>query len=161
MRTRPYRNCGSLGLIARGLVLALAAAIIGRPVRAQDSTASRAAGPDNAITARAIASPPPTDARVEAGVWSRADSITTLRQRDPNEGASATERTVVKVLHDHDALYVAVRAWDREAGRIRATQLRRDADLSADDNVTILIDSFHDRSEEHTSELQSPVHLVC
>jgi hypothetical protein len=125
--------------------LALAAAIIGRPVRAQDSTASRAAGPDNAITARAIASPPPMDARAEAGAWSRADSITTLRQRDPNEGASATERTVVKVLHDHDALYVAVRAWDREAGRIRATQLRRDADLSADDNVTILIDSFHDR----------------
>src|SRR5690242_10728501 len=108
MRTRPYRNCGSLGLTARGLVLALAAA----------------------ITARAIAGPPPMVARVEAGVWRRADSITALRERDPNEGASATERTVVKVLHAQDALYVAVRAWDREAGRIRATQLRRDADLS-------------------------------
>ena len=141
----PTGTRGSLGLIARGVALPLALAIIGRPVRAQDSTASRAAGPANSITARAIASPPPMDARVEAAVWNRADSITTLRQRDPNEGAPATERTVVKVLHDRDALYVAVRAWDGDAGRIRATQLRRDADLSADDNVTILIDSFHDR----------------
>jgi hypothetical protein len=30
-------------------------------------------------------------------------------------------------------------------GLLRATQLRRDADLGSDDNITLLIDSFHDR----------------
>ena len=89
------------------------------------------------ITAHAVESTPLP--------WATADSITELRQRDPAEGAPASERTTVKVLRDHDALYVKIRAWDSDAARIRSMQLRRDADLSSDDNVTILIDSFHDR----------------
>ena len=35
--------------------------------------------------------------------------------------------------------------YDREPARIRARQIRRDADLEDDDFVKILIDSFHDR----------------
>src|SRR5207237_1541547 len=42
-------------------------------------------------------------------------------------------------------LYVAVRAYDRQMAAVRSTQLRRDADLSSDDNVTLLIDSYRDR----------------
>ncbi len=38
-----------------------------------------------------------------------------------------------------------VRAYDSDRSGIRASQLRRDADLSSDDNVTILIDSRRDR----------------
>ena len=81
---------------------------------------------------------------LNAPIWSTADSITDFRQREPVEGAPASERTVVKVARDGVALYVHVRAY-ADPGRIRATQLRRDADFSSDDNVTILIDSFHDR----------------
>ena len=77
--------------------------------------------------------------------WSRADSIVDFHQREPIEGAPPSERTVVKVLRDANALYVAIRAYDRDPAAIRASQLRRDADLSSDDNVTLLIDSFHDR----------------
>ena len=82
--------------------------------------------------------------RLDDAAWARADSITDLRQLDPEEGAAASERTVVRILRDRDALYVGVRAYDRTPGAIRASQLRRDADLSSDDNVTLLIDSFHD-----------------
>ncbi len=60
-------------------------------------------------------------------------------------GAPASQRTVVKALRDGDALYIGVRAYDADPSRVRARQLRRDADLSSDDNVQILIDSFHDR----------------
>jgi hypothetical protein len=77
--------------------------------------------------------------------WSRADSIVDFRQREPLEGAPASERTVVKVLRDADNVYVGVRAYDRDMAAVRASQLRRDADLSSDDNVTILIDSYRDR----------------
>ena len=80
-----------------------------------------------------------------APLWAAADSVSDFRQREPREGAPASERTVVKVARDGDALYVMVRAYDREPGAIRAAQLRRDADLSSDDNITLLIDSFHDR----------------
>src|SRR5947209_12862038 len=55
-------------------------------------------------------SPIPLDARLTDSIWLSADSITDFRQREPTEGARATERTVVKVARDAHALYVAVRA---------------------------------------------------
>jgi len=85
------------------------------------------------------------DGRMDDPSWLAADSITDFRQRDPTEGEPSSERTVVRVLAGPEALYVGVRAYDRDAAAVRATQLRRDADLTVDDYITLLIDSFHDR----------------
>jgi uncharacterized protein DUF5916/cellulose/xylan binding protein with CBM9 domain len=85
------------------------------------------------------------DARLAESVWRGADSIVDFRQREPLEGEPASERTVVKVVRAGDRLYIAVRAYDREMAAVRSSQLRRDADLSSDDNVTVLIDSYRDR----------------
>jgi hypothetical protein len=93
----------------------------------------------------AVPGPLRVDGSIAAGAWRSADSITGFRQREPAAGAPATERTVVKVLRDATSLYIGVRAYDREPRRIRAAQLRRDADLTSDDYVEILIDAFHDR----------------
>jgi len=85
------------------------------------------------------------DGRLDEPFWATADSINDFRQREPLEGSPATERTVVKVAHDADALYIVVRCDDSNMRGVRASQLRRDADLSSDDNVRLLIDSFDDR----------------
>ena len=85
------------------------------------------------------------NAKFAEPVWHDVDSITDFRQREPLEGAPATERTVVKIVRDAGRLYIGVRAYDSEVRRIRSVQLRRDADLSSDDNVTVLIDSYRDR----------------
>jgi len=85
------------------------------------------------------------DGRLDDPGWATADSITQLVQREPREGIPSTERTVVRVLRTATALFVGVRADDRSASLIRASQLRRDADLTVDDYVTLLLDSFHDR----------------
>src|SRR5207249_5261487 len=77
--------------------------------------------------------------------WATVDSIDDFRQREPREGSPATERTVVQVAHDAAALYIAVRCYDSDMRALRASQLRRDADLSSDGNVRLLIDSFDDR----------------
>ena len=84
------------------------------------------------------------DGRLDEVEWSQADSITDLRQRDPDNGAPASERTVIRILGTPDALLIGVRAYDSSPGDIRATQLRRDADLGTDDHVALLIDSFRD-----------------
>ncbi|HKE89051.1 MAG TPA: carbohydrate binding family 9 domain-containing protein [Gemmatimonadales bacterium] len=76
--------------------------------------------------------------------WDAADSIDDLRQREPRQGEPASERTVVRVARDGSTLFVWVRCFDSDMRRIRATQLRRDADLSSDDHVELLIDSFND-----------------
>lgn len=85
------------------------------------------------------------DGSLAEAAWLGADSIVDFRQREPLEGAPASERTVVKVLRGAEHIYVAVRAYDRDMSAVRASQLRRDADLSSDDNVTVLIDSYRDR----------------
>ncbi|HET7553383.1 MAG TPA: DUF5916 domain-containing protein [Gemmatimonadaceae bacterium] len=122
---------------------------------AEDSTGDPALDPlpapvsnparDSIIVAATATADVQLDGRLDDVVWAAADSIYIFRQREPRSGAIASERTVVRVARDRDALYIAVRAWDSRPAAIRATQLRRDADLGSDDNVTILIDSFHDR----------------
>src|SRR6476661_251469 len=63
------------------------------------------------------------DGRLDEPAWISADSITDFRQLDPAEGEPSTERTVVRVLAGSDALYVGVRAYDRDMAAVRATQL--------------------------------------
>src|SRR5438132_5677497 len=97
------------------------------------------------IRATLIRAPVTLDGRLAEPFWATADSIVDVRQREPQEGSAATERTVVRVAHDASTLYVAVRCYDSDMRRVRARQLRRDADLSSDDNVRLLIDSFDDQ----------------
>ncbi|MCU0647270.1 MAG: carbohydrate binding family 9 domain-containing protein [Gemmatimonadaceae bacterium] len=85
------------------------------------------------------------DGRLDEAAWLTADSITDFTQRDPREGTSASERTVVRLLATEGGLYVGLRAFDREPGAIRRAQLRRDADLSTDDQFSVMIDALRDK----------------
>jgi hypothetical protein len=77
--------------------------------------------------------------------WAQASLIGEIIQREPHPGEKATEQTEVKILYDSANLYIGVMCYDSEPHRIVGTQMARDADLSADDRIEILIDSFHDR----------------
>jgi hypothetical protein len=116
-------------------VLLLAAFVSAEPQG--DGTLRRVLGVATAASVR-------LDGRLDDAVWRSADSAADFRQRNPMEGAPASERTVVRAARDADALYVAVRAYDSRPGEIRATQLRRDADFASDDYITLIIDSFYD-----------------
>jgi len=123
-------------------VVLLPIGIAGRLIAQVSPTPPTAAA---TLLVRRVTEPTPLDASLRAPAWNAADSIVDFRQREPLEGAPASERTVVKVIRDADNIYVAVRAYDRDMSAIRASQFRRDADLSSDDNITILIDSYRDR----------------
>ena len=77
--------------------------------------------------------------------WSRATPIGPLVQRDPVEGAAASEATEVRVAFDRDNLYFGITCRDRTPSGIVATQLGRDADLDVDDWVVIVLDPFYDQ----------------
>ena len=85
------------------------------------------------------------DGHLDDSAWAAADSIDGLRQREPREGDPGSERTVVKVLRDTAALYVGLRAYDRDPSGIVATQFRRDAALDVNDNIGFAIDSYDDQ----------------
>src|SRR5439155_27018930 len=110
----------------------------------QDTSGARRAR-SATIRATLIRAPVRLDGRLAEPFWATGDSIDDFRQREPREGSPATERTVVRVAHDADALYIVVRCYDSNMRGVRASQLRRDSDLSSDDNVRLLVDSFDER----------------
>ena len=77
--------------------------------------------------------------------WLEAQPVGEILQRDPHPGEKATEKTELKLLYDDENLYIGVSCYDSEPHKVIGTQMERDADLSADDRIEILIDSFHDR----------------
>jgi hypothetical protein len=68
--------------------------------------------------------PPVIDGRIDDEVWELARPISGFTQRDPDEGEPATQNTVVRILYDDDAIYVAARLDD--TGQITAPLSRRD-----------------------------------
>jgi hypothetical protein len=76
--------------------------------------------------------------------WAHATVITDFKQREPFEGTPASEKTVVQILYDRRYLYIRAHCFDSAPKRIVATELRRDADLSVDDNFTVLLSPNND-----------------
>ena len=89
---------------------------------------------------------PQVDGRLDEEVWVTAAVIEDFVQQEPAEGEPATERTVVRVLYDEQALYVGVEAFDSVPDKVIATEMRRDSPrLLDEDNFQIILDTFHDR----------------
>src|SRR5712692_1888105 len=85
------------------------------------------------------------DGLLDESAWTLAQPATDFLQQRPTEGATASERTEVRVLFDNRNIYFGIRAFDSDAVHINARELVRDASFSNDDNVAILLDTYHDR----------------
>ena len=89
---------------------------------------------------------PQIDGRLDEEVWLQAAVIDEFVQQEPAEGEPATERTVVRLLYDAEALYLGVEAYDSEPDGVIATEMRRDSlRLLDEDNFQVILDTFHDR----------------
>jgi hypothetical protein len=84
------------------------------------------------------------DGRLSERAWQTADSIATLTQVEPHEGARASMVTVVRVLTTADAIIFGVRADDPEPSRIVSFARQRDADLENEDHIKIVLDTYLD-----------------
>ncbi len=69
-----------------------------------------------------VAEPPILDARLDDTVWGDAAVITDFVQRQPLDGAPATELTEVFVAYDSANLYVAVYAHYSDPSMMRANR---------------------------------------
>ncbi|HEY6156601.1 MAG TPA: DUF5916 domain-containing protein [Gemmatimonadales bacterium] len=99
-----------------------------------------------AVTAARVApaAKPVLDGRLDDAAWALATPVGGLLQRDPLEGAPATERAEVRILYDADALYVGARLFDSAPRQIIARLGRRDVNTHSDE-FRVLLDSYHDR----------------
>jgi len=96
------------------------------------------------ITALYIKSPIKFDGNLDEPFWKSAQPATNFKQREPNNGAPATERTEIRILYDQNNLYIGVLCFDSQPDKIIANSLVRDSDLRGDDKLTIAIDTYLD-----------------
>jgi len=92
-----------------------------------------------------VDSAPTIDGVLDEAVWQEAFLITDFVQQEPSEGAPASERTEVRVMHDGSTLFIGVHAFDSNPAGIVATEMRRDGSRILDeDNFQIILDTFLD-----------------
>jgi Domain of unknown function (DUF5916) len=127
-------------------MIAVLAALLQEAAAADSSVVRRPLDPPAVVTAVrvTIAARPVIDGRIDEVSWATATPITGLFQRDPQEGAPATERVEVRILYDADALYVGARLFDSAPEQVIARLGRRDVNTHSDE-FRVLFDSYHDR----------------
>jgi len=84
------------------------------------------------------------DGRLDDADWSVADSIANLTQIEPVEGVAPSGRTVVRVLATEDAVIFGIRADDPEPERITSFSRNRDANLTNEDHIRLVLDTYLD-----------------
>lgn len=93
------------------------------------------------------------DGKAEESFWDNIKPATGFRQREPNEGAIASERTEVRIAYDEEYLYLGVMLHDSDPSGIKANQKRRDARIIADERFTWIFDTFNDQRSAYFMEI--------
>ncbi len=96
------------------------------------------------IAARPITYAITLDGRLDEPEW-QAAPVVHLVQQSPRPGAPSAYDTEVRVLVMPDRLYVGFVCHDPEPRRIAVHSLQRDSDVSGDDSVAIVLDTYGDR----------------
>ena len=84
------------------------------------------------------------DGILNDAAWQANPSIANLTQVEPRPGEPPTEVTKVWIAHTKDSLYIAVRCEDGNPKQIVTTEMQRDAFLEENDNIQIILDTYHD-----------------
>ena len=79
--------------------------------------------------------------RVQVDGISPKEVTTDFVQREPDNGAPATERTEVRIVYTRRVLYVGISAFDDDPSRLVALEMQRDGNLWRDDSVTVVLDT--------------------
>jgi hypothetical protein len=144
------------GIWRGGLAAAMCLTVVSPTLFA--STRGRAATPTRwetrvgdagaTVTADAVAvqtrEPVVLDGKLDESIWAQAPRINEFVQRDPAEGEAPSQKTEARVAYDDEALYVGVRAFDTEPGKVVGILTRRDQ-RSPSDWIRVVIDSYFDR----------------
>jgi len=123
-----------------GLGLLLAAAVLGATPSFAQSTPAEP--PVVAVTK--ISGPIHLDGKLDEPEWHDA-AVLTLTQQSPHPGEATPYTTEVRVLISGDAIYFGFVCHDPQPSGIAMHTMTRDGDMSGDDTVAIVLDTYGDR----------------
>ena len=101
------------------------------------------------VRPRRTTTPPTVDGLLDDAVWSNAARITEFVQRQPVDGAPASEETDVYVAYDDTSLYLAFHAKYDEPEIMRANRVDRDRAGYSDDIISVYFDPFLDQQRAY------------
>jgi hypothetical protein len=138
---------------ARGLLsllfLAVHACLFSVDSLAQDQESTSAPPPSETAVARSVravrvAHAPRIDGFLDEGFWKDAAVARDFVQQRPQSGEPASQPTEVSIVYTTRALYLGFVCFDDHPEEIVHRVLGRDADISADDYFTVVLDTYHD-----------------
>jgi hypothetical protein len=117
-----------------------------------DSTRGGSALPPDSATASAVAGMSATRARssiridgiLDDSAWIASAPISGFTQREPQENAAPTQRTVVRISFDDHALYVSAELFDSAPDSIISQLARRDNWVTSD-RFMVMLDPYRDK----------------
>jgi len=135
MRITQMYGCRAFGrpLAAGAAILALGLALAAQSQPRREARALKAVNP---IT---------VDGRLDEPDWAAAPELSDFIQYQPQAGASASVRTVAKILLGSDRIHFGFLCFDPEPDKMIARLTKRDSDLTVDDSVGVVLDTFADR----------------
>src|SRR2546427_11077604 len=96
------------------------------------------------VTLGRTAGPIRLDGILDEPDWKTAGLIPDLTQQSPAPGGPTPYHTEIRLLTDGATIYLGVRCADPDPGCIATHTMLRDADLSSDDAVGFVLDTFGD-----------------
>jgi len=84
------------------------------------------------------------DGKLSEEVYNYPPATSSFTQRQPHEGAQASEKTDVWVFYDDDAIYFCAKLYDSHPDSIVGLLGRRD-NMPSSDAFTVAIDPYHDK----------------
>jgi hypothetical protein len=123
------------------VVLALTVGLVSRLATA--SPAAQATDKEALVIPR-LTEIPKIDGKLDNPVWDGALKIESFVQLAPKENGVPTEKTVAYLGYDEKNLYVAFRAYDSQASKVRCSVTNRDGCIE-DDWVFVMLDTFNEK----------------
>ncbi len=117
----------------------------GNGVQAGASGTKRGKSLTYEVNVRSVRQAPVLDGILSRDEWKQAAVVYNFTQKEPDEGLPASEPTFILISYDESHIYFGIRCFDQTPNDIVATEMRRDYDLSENDYVEIIIDTFHDQ----------------
>lgn len=99
------------------------------------------------------------DGKLKEDVWKTGPGFENFIQRDPSEGSSPTERTIIRIAYDDNALYLGARMYDSSPDSIVARLARRDEWVQSD-HITLYLDPYYDKRSGYFFTLNAAGSIV-
>ena len=95
------------------------------------------------------------DGILDEPAWKSAGIIADLTQQSPKPGEATPYATEVRILADGGNLYFGITCVDPDPARIAVHTMQRDGNMSGDDTISIVLDTFHDHRTGYLFEVNA------